>query len=92
MYELKTEERETIVSLCDGDKNALIYTCSPKLIKELDEMCRLSTIYVVVGQDKYSKTYKCPKRYIRFVKPRQVSSQNRAKMAIRAEENLNKSK
>lgn len=81
-------EQETIISYNNEEKTATVYTCDKSLIRKLDEMARKDSTIIETTRDEYSKTYKLPKRYIKVKIPRQLSEEQRQKLAERAKRNF----
>lgn len=85
---LSRYEQETTISYNNEEKTAIIYTCDKSLIRKLDEMARKDSTIIETTRDEYSKTYELPKRYIKVKIPRQLSEEQRQKLAERAKRNF----
>lgn len=85
---LSRYEQETTISYNNEEKTAIIYTCDKSLIRKLDEMARKDSTIIETTRDEYSKTHELPKRYIKVKIPRQLSEEQRQKLAERAKRNF----
>ena len=74
-------ERETIFLYNEAEQNASIDTCSPVLIRRLDQFVAKSTAITVVREDEYGKCYHLPKSWIKVQMPRQISDELRQKLS-----------
>jgi hypothetical protein len=64
-------ERETTINFSDGDQTAIIYTCNKAMIRKLDKFClKYPSVYQLLRQDEYSKTYQTIKKYISIRAPK----------------------
>lgn len=79
-------EQETIINYNQDELTANIYTCDKVLIRKLDKMIEVSKVIILKTQDEDSKTYICPKKWIKVRMPRVLSDEEREKMASRARE------
>ena len=85
---LSRYEQETTISYNNEEKTAIIYTGDKSLIRKLDEMARKDSTIIETTRDEYSKTYELPKRYIKVKIHRQLSEEQRQKLAERAKRNF----
>lgn len=83
---LNAYERETIISLCDGEDTATVYTASPKWMRKFDRLCdenpadyrELIERRQFAGDCIVSKMYTMPKELVSIrSKKRQVSEKQR---------------
>ena len=89
---LTQEEKETIIRFDDSSDAAEIYTCNQAWIKRLDKLAVENKAIVLKFEDKYSKTYICPKKWIKIKSPRVLTEEERLKLANRAKANFLKTK
>ena len=76
------EEKETIITYNNADKEAQVYTCNAALIRRMDKLCAdhpASCRQVEI--DECSRTYFIPKKLITIRQPRVLSEEQ--KQAIR---------
>ena len=85
---LSRYERETVVTYNDEEPEATVYTCNRSLISKLDKLSEKDPAIIETKRDECSKTYKLPKRYINIKIPRQLSEEQRQKLAERAKSNF----
>ena len=84
MTALNKYEQETIVNYTNGEKTASIYTADPVVIRKLDKLVeKYPETYKVIAQDKYSKTYECPKKMVSFRPPRILTDEQKAELRER---------
>lgn len=81
-------EQETIINYNQEEKTASVYTCDMALIRRLDKLCQNYTEITVSKGGIQSKEYTFPKRWIKIRAPRQLSDEQRGKLAERASANL----
>ena len=81
-YKLTREEIETIINFCSADKTASIYTCSSVMMRQLDKLMEQYPNDVrLIKQDKFSKTYELPKKWVMRIRvPRQISEEQKEKL------------
>ena len=76
-------EMETIINYNQAEKTASIYTCDRSLMRKLDKLCSESEEITVEKEDEFSKTYILPKKWVKVRKTRQLSEEEREKLASR---------
>jgi len=78
-YKLTKEERETIISDTEADKEVNYYTCSPKQMRLMDSRTEeFPEIFKKIREDPpYSKTYTFPKKYVYIRKPRILTEEQK---------------
>jgi hypothetical protein len=77
-HKLTAYEQETIVTFNNSEREMNIYSCSPREISELKELCKkYPDHYKIVSQDKYSIDVVTDKDNIRFKKPRTLSQEHK---------------
>ena len=81
---LTSYEKETIITYNKADNTAHVYTCDSALMRKLDGFCADSQDIVMVKEDKYSKTYELPKKWVKVSKPRTYSEEYRKELSERA--------
>lgn len=67
------EEKETIILFNESSKNKIceVYTHNKKLINKMDNLCLShNTLFKCISKDSKSKTYICPRKFIKVLKPR----------------------
>jgi hypothetical protein len=75
---LSLEEKETNINYNDGEKEARIYSCNPALIRKLDKLCEdFPEQFKKTKEDKYSKWYIIPKKFVRIGKPVNITEEQR---------------
>lgn len=90
MANLSRYERETIILFNEDEKEARVYTCSPALMRKMDELCKNNPEFRTEKQDDISRTYVCPKRLVSIRKPPRLSGEQRQKAAERLRGGLRK--
>jgi len=71
-------EQETIISFNAGEKDAVIYTRDPAVIRQMDALVkRFPDLYKQIGQTSIDKTYSFPKSCVSYRKPRKISEAKR---------------
>jgi hypothetical protein len=92
-YKLTRAEMELHITYSALDLEATVYTCIPKVTKILDQFCySFPSIYYLIDQDQYSKTFKCPTEFIWFKKPRTLTVKQRKQKAENMKRIRNKKK
>lgn len=86
MSSLSRYERETTISFNDEEPTAIIYTCNRTLKNKLSLLASETDSYSLIREDEDSQTYECPKKLIRFGKPKAVTEEFRQKMRDLARE------
>lgn len=81
-------EQETVIIYNQEDKTANIWTCDNALINKLNKLIEKDPAITEIKRNEYSRTYKLPKRYINIKIPRQLSEEQRQKLAERAKRNF----
>ena len=75
-------EMETIVNYNEDEAEASIYTASKNVMRKLDNLCeRYPDTYRCIDREDYQATYRCPKGYINFKKPRSAAQVEAARAA-----------
>lgn len=64
---LTATERETYISYNEGECQAVVFTCSPKLIRELDRLCEKCSDIRRTKKAQHGNTYRVPKKWLRIV-------------------------
>lgn len=85
---LSKYEQETIINYNQEEKTATIYTCDRSLISKLNKLSEKDSTIIETNGDEYSRTYTLPKKYISVKIPRQLSEEQRHKLAERAKLNF----
>ena len=85
---MQPEERETIIRFDDSSDTATLYTCNRSWMTKMDKLASKSTIVVIEKEDKYSKQYTFPKKMVKVNLPKEISVEEREKMALRAKERM----
>lgn len=80
---LSKYESETIISYNDESDTATIYTCNYRLIDKLIAMTKQSSDIKLIKEDEYSKTFVCPKKWVKIKMPRIISEEERQIMKER---------
>ena len=71
-------EQETIISFNAGEKNAVIYTRDPAVMRQLDKLVKdFPQTFHLDGQTDVDKTYSMAKTCVTYRKPRKVSEEKR---------------
>lgn len=83
MYKLTLSEMETTMNFDRNSDTARIYTADPVMMRKMDKLALESACVQVVSHDEYSRTYICPKSWMKVHKPRQLSEERRAELAQR---------
>lgn len=89
MY-LSRIERETILLFNEAEQTATIETCNRHIQNQLDSYCSISPDIYREKKGEYASRYICPKSWIKVRMPRQLSTEQRQKMALRASQNFGK--
>ena len=79
-------EQETIINFNEEEQIADVYTHNKALINQLEKLRQKSTEISLVREDKYSKTYTIPKKWVKIRTPLILSEEERAKRAEIARE------
>ena len=71
-------EQETIISFNAGEKDAVIYTRDPAVMRQLDKLVKdFPQTFHIDGQTDMDKTYSMAKTCVTYRKPRKVSEEKR---------------
>ena len=89
---LSKEEQETIIIFNEAEPSAIVETCNKKLRRKLDGLYEKSTSVIVEKSDDVSARYLIPKSWVKVQMPRQLSEEQRQKMASRAREIFGRAK
>lgn len=76
-------EQETIFNYNQEEKTASCYTCDPALIRKLDRLCENGEAITVSREGDGWKEYQFPRSWIKVRPPRQLSDEQRQKLAER---------
>lgn len=67
---LSSLERETIINFNEEEEALSIYTCSRRLMRNIDRLCaRFPELFRLKRHDEFSRTYEFPKKYLTIGKP-----------------------
>lgn len=83
MTKLSLYEQETIINYNREEKEASCYTHDPYLIRKLDDLCEKSEAIISVREGEGWKEYSLPRTWVKIKMPRQLSDEQREKMAER---------
>ena len=83
-------EQETIILFNEGEPTATVETFNRRLRKQLDQYCAENVECTLVYTNDECAKYVCPKSWVKVRKPRQLSSEQREKLALRAKQNFHK--
>lgn len=64
---LTATERETFISYNEGECQAVVFTCSPSLISELDRLCEERKDIRRTKKAQHGNTYRVPKKWLKLV-------------------------
>ena len=92
MLSLTNHEKETIILFNDAEEMAEIYTCNSAWKNKLDKLCQNTKEITLLKEDKHSKTYNFPKKWIKVKRPRVLSREKRTELAERARQNFGHTK
>ena len=71
-------EQETIISFNAGEKDAVIYTRDPAVMRQLDKLVKdFPQIFYLDKQTDMDKTYSMAKTCVTYRKPRKISEAKR---------------
>lgn len=84
-------EKETIILFNDAEDAAEVYTCNSALMRRLDELSQNNALVDLTKENKNSKTYNLPKKWVKIQKPRQLTEEMKQKRADIAKAVLHKS-
>lgn len=85
---LSRYEQETVITYNNEEKTANIWTCDKALINKLNKLIEKDTAITEIKRNEYSRTYNLPKRYLSIKIPRQLSEEQRRKLAEKAKKNF----
>jgi len=75
---LSKYEQETIISFNAGEKDAVIYTRDPAVMRQLEKLVKdFPQTFHLDGQTDVDKTYSMAKTCVTYRKPRKVSEEKR---------------
>jgi hypothetical protein len=77
-------EQETIINYNQEEKTCSCYTMDAALIRKLDKLCQVSKEITLATQTEDSKTYNFPKKWLKVRMPKQLTDEQREKMAQNA--------
>ena len=76
-------EQETIINYNQEEDMAQIYTCDRNLIRKIDAHIEKNHVNYCIRRDQLSATYNLPKKFVKVVFSRQLSEEQRQKLALR---------
>ena len=77
---LSREEQETIITFNAKNKNAILYTRDPTVMREVDSLViGYPNIFKCVSESDIDKTYEMPKTAVSYRKPRRLSEEQKNK-------------
>lgn len=79
-------ERETIINFNEAEDTASVYTHNTRLINRLDALCSENQAITCITKVDGRREYLLPKTWVKVVPPRQLSEEQRARMAEIARE------
>ena len=83
-YKLTKEERETHICKTVIDERVIIESSILADMRLLDSLClEYPDLYEFADGDEYGKRYYCQKKCIKFAKPRNISPEQKEKLADR---------
>lgn len=85
---LSREEQETIILFNEAEQTAIVDTCNKRLRKQLAQYCSENLGCSLISEDDTHAKYVCPKSWVKIRKPRQLSDEQREKLASRAKQNF----
>lgn len=77
-------EQETVIVYNRAEAEATVNTYDPALIRKLDAMRRIDTAVQVLQRGKDWSVYKLPKKWVKVLRPRQYTDEQRANLSARA--------
>lgn len=83
MYSPTREEQETIIRFDRSSDTATIYTADPVIIRKMDKLMSESPCVQAISHDELSRTYICPKSWVKVHKPRLLRDEQRAELTQR---------
>ena len=89
---LSREEQETIISYNQLDEDAHVFTYDRALMNRLDQISRKSPTVIMVSSGDGWREYVCPKKLVTVKTPRQLSEEQKQRMAERARQNFHTGK
>lgn len=90
--DLSRYEKETIINFNQEEANCSIYTCDDAWMRKMDELMKKDARIMLETKDKYSKTYLCPKKWVKVLAPRVLTEEKRQKLIIQLKKNFAKHK
>ena len=77
---LSNIERETVINFNEAEQSACVYTCNPALKTQLLKLCRSypDQVRQTADNGRGGLTFELPKKWLRVVPPRVLSSAQRA--------------
>lgn len=89
---LSKEEQETIIIFNEAEPSAIVETCNKKLRRRMEDLYAKSLDVVREKSDDVSARYVIPKSWVKVQMPRQLSEEQRQKMALMARERFHGAK
>lgn len=82
---LSLYEQETVINYNREDKNAIVYTRDPAVMRKLDQLViSFPEVYKCIGETDIDKIYEMPKSAVNYRKPRRLSAEQREAARERA--------
>ena len=81
---LSLVEQETVILWNREEPTAMVNTYDPALIRKLDAMSRIDPAVVVYRRGDNWAEYRIPKKWVKVVKPRQLSEEKLEELRERA--------
>lgn len=76
-------EQETTINYNQDEQNADVYTCDRKLQRKLEILAEKDAQVVKISEDKYSKRFTIPKRYLSIRMPKVLTEESKQKLVSR---------
>ena len=76
-------EQETTINWSRADKTASVWTTDPVVIRKLDEISHSDPAVTVLRSTEGARAYIVPIRWVSIKKPRQLSDEQKEKLAER---------
>lgn len=77
-------EQETVIIWNRAETTATVNTYEPSLIRKLDAMSRIDTCISLLRRGDTWAEYRIPKKYVKVLRPRQYTEEQRAEFSARA--------
>ena len=89
MYKPSKEEKETVITFDQAGGTADFYTCDEAWKHKMDKLALQGQVIIEETQDKNSKTYIIPKKWIKVRKPRLYTDEKRKEAIVRGKKLAN---